>query len=150
MTKRALETTQLEPHLRTEELIAFQRASQPVQKRYFTTDKCVNEYPYEFTASRNKRFVHVIACHLFVDDPAVEDTIERFSVPQFVRLHADFIQDSCYLDSYVCMCNQVLPKRKKYEQFNNERGFKLWFRNYDGSQLDMTNMHFVLELLLEY
>ena len=150
MTRRALQTTQSEPHLSTDELISFQRTTQPVQKRYFTTNELVNDYPIEFVASRNRKFVHVIACHLFVDDPIVDDTIEKFSVPQFVRLHSDFIQDSPYLDYYVCMCNQILPKRKKYEQFNSERKFKVWFRNYDGNELDMSTVHFVLELLLEY
>jgi hypothetical protein len=63
----------------------------------------------------------------------VDDVVHKFSNFDYVQVHADFIQDHSHLDGYVCFCNEVLPKRKKYEQFNRARSFNIWFTNFDGT-----------------
>jgi hypothetical protein len=47
------------------------------------------------------------------------------------------VQDCPYLDSFVCYCNQSLFQRKKYEQFNDAARLKVWFQDYDGTELKM-------------
>lgn len=124
----------------------------PVYKRYYVTNTEKNELPVEFTASPNTRYIHVLACYLFYDDPTIEDgIIKQFSVPQYYSLHSDFVQDAAFMDGYVCMANQPLYQRKKYQQIHRKNSFKLWFKDHTGERVVLDdNYHFVVELMLEY
>lgn len=124
----------------------------PVTKRYFTTNTEYNILPVEFTGSPNTRYIHVLACHLFYDDPDIQEgVIKQFSVPQYYSLHADFVQDAPHMDGYVCMANQPLYQRKKYQQIHRKNSFTIWFKNHTGELITLdANYHFVLELMLEY
>ena len=121
------------------------------RKEYFITDKLKTNYPWDFIHSTNaNKSVHVIACTLFKEEPNVETKIMEFSVPKYSSLHANFIHRGKYLDSFVCYCNQPLEKRKKYQQMIKDDYLEIWFKYYDGSPLDMENVHFILELMLEF
>ena len=122
-----------------------------VQKRYMTIRTTTNtkfDYPEGFVTSGRRKFVHVIAAYLFVTD-STDGSFER---PVLASLHADFVQDDDYEDGYVCMLNAPLYTRKKYEQFNNVKSFNIWFEDYQGNKLDLTqgNVNVTLELMLEY
>jgi hypothetical protein len=70
---------------------------------------------------------------MFGDVGSLDGVTTSFSDYPYVQLHANFIQDQPHLDSFVCFCNDELPKRKKYEQFTRTRSFKVWFTNFDGT-----------------
>ena len=121
------------------------------QKRYMTLRTTTNtkfDYPPEFVASGRRKFVYVIAAHMFLTDTSDNS----FTKPTFVSLHADFVQDDDYENGFVCMFNAPLYKRKKYEQFNNVKSFKIWCEDYQGNALDLTqaSVNITLELMLEY
>lgn len=124
----------------------------PTHKRYYTTNQIINELPTEFVASPNTRFIHILACHLFYDDPGInEDIIKQFSIPQYYSLHASFVQDAPYMDGYVCMANQPLYQRKKFQQIHRSPSFKIWFKDYAGNAVELNeHFHFVIELMLEF
>ena len=119
------------------------------QKRYYTIRtkaQTIFQYPEHFIRSGRRKFVHVIAAHLFVTD---EDN--NYSKPTMCSLHASFVQDDDYENGFVCMINTPLYKRKKYEQFNNERSFRIWLEDYDGNPMTLTeDTTLILELMLEY
>ena len=104
------------------------------------------KYPDHFISSGRRKFVHVIAAHLYVTD---ED--DNFSKPSLCSLHASFVQDDDYENGYVCMTNEPLYKRKKYEQFNNVKEFKIWFQDYLGNPMSLdSSTTLILELMLEF
>ena len=119
----------------------------PTTKRYFTTDQFTGRYPNEFVSSDRKKYVHVLAVYIYQNG---ED--DEFTRPNYIQFHANFVQDSDYLNGYVCTGNQPLYQRKKYEQFNSERDYKFWLTNYEGEAIDpvTNNIHIVVELMLEY
>lgn len=139
---------------------ALVNTTQPVTKRYLCTNSLVTELPHEFRVSRNKKYIHVLKCTVFEENPAVDETVLKFSSPQFATMHADFVQDARHLDSFVCFANQELYQRKKFEQFTDAREIRLWFKEYDGTPMKMidydsegdiiSRIYFTLELLLEY
>ena len=122
----------------------------PVVKRYFITDQLVNNFPTAFVNSPNTRYVHVVNCHLYIDEPEIDDEYEGIITPRYISLHADFIHDDRYLDSFVMFVNEPIYKRKKYQQFAQQNRFTIKFKDKDGKELDMSKVKFVLELLLEY
>jgi hypothetical protein len=139
-------------------------------KRYLCTDRLETPLPSDFVNSTNEKYIEVVACKIFLNDSAFDDEIEAFQEPKFITLHADFIHDKRYLDSYVMYCNDYYNQRKKYEQLARQNKFKIWFKDVDGSDIDMVldssekyysqtisteplhtrKIRFVLELLLIY
>lgn len=107
-------------------------------KRYYTTDTLTNILPPEFVNSTNEKHIIVIGCKFFVNDELIDDNIEGFQDHKFITLHADFIHDRRDLDSFVCYCNELLPKRKKYQQLYDQRVFHLWFCDVDGTKIELT------------
>ena len=118
----------------------------PKIKRYFVTKELTTDLPYEFINSTNKRYIHVVSCKLVHIDPATNQT----TIPQHVTLHANFVNDKKYVDSYVRSVNQPYLKRDKYEQLDKNEQVTVWFKYINGVDIDMTNMHFILKLMLEY
>ena len=120
----------------------------PPTKRYFITDQLENIFPQDFHNSSNQRHVTVINCKVF---QCVNDVdVEAFYVPKFITLHADFIHDARHHDSFVMFANQESVYPKKYEQLGPQQKFKMWFKNMDGSSVDMTKIKFIVEILLTY
>lgn len=142
-------------------------------KRYLCTDRLETTLPPDFVNSTNEKYIEVVACKIFLNDSAFDDEIEAFQEPKFITLHADFIHDKRYLDSYVMYCNDYYNQRKKYEQLARQNKITIWFKDIDGSDIDMTldssgqyytqtipvtppgtdrtrKIRFVLELLLIY
>ena len=119
----------------------------PVSKRYFTTQAFSGQYPPEFVSSDRKKYVHVLAVYIYQNG---DD--DEFTRPNYIQFHASFVQDSEYLDSYVCMGNQPLYQRKKYEQFNSDRTYRFWLTDYEGNAIDPVehDIHIIVELMLEY
>ena len=134
------------------------------QKRYFVTNKLVNEFPTDFVNSKNPRHVIVINCTIFIDEPEIADDIEAFCTPKYVTLHADFIHECRHLDSFVMYCNRNTTYPKKFEQFAQQRVFKVYFKDVDQQTIQMEwdekekayltpdnrKIRFVLEMLLSY
>ena len=128
-------------------------STEECQKRYYTLELSTTAnpilYPDAFVRSRRIKYVHVIAAHLFVPGEDA-NTFER---PTCYELHASFVQDELdIMNQFVCMFNQPLYKRKKYEQFNSVRDFKVWVRDtMDGNTVTLgTGAKIMLELMLEY
>ena len=78
-------------------------------------------------------------------------------------MHADFIHEYKDNDSFVCFTNDLLPKRKKYEQLTNHPYLRVWLKNHEkktpvqspddvtnNDEIFMGNYHFVLEIMLEF
>ena len=125
----------------------------PCQKRYFTIELTSTSsaiaYPDAFVRSRRIKYIHVIAAHLFV--PGEDDG--TFLRPTCYALHASFVQDDIdYMNHYVCMFNQSLYQRKKYEQFNSVKDFTIWITDsMNGADVSLsTGAKIVLELMLEF
>lgn len=142
-------------------------------KRYLVTDTLITPLPHDFIHSQNEKYIEVVSCKFFVDDNLIapsspsEPDIEAIQTLKFISLHADFIQDKRYLDSYVMFCNDYYNQRKKYQQLTKESQFRIWFKEIDGKIIDMVRgddgfyhqtidashkrkIRFVLELLLIY
>jgi len=112
-------------------------------KRYFVTKTLKTDLPYDFIHSKNQRYVHVLSCKF------VQKIDGQTIVPAHISLHADFVQDKNYEDSFVRFCNEY-NDRDKYEQLNQNECLTVWFKHINGTDVDMTNAYFVLKLMLEY
>ena len=122
-------------------------------KRYYTTRSEHNLYPPEFVSSRRKKYVHVLSANLVVVDDDGNEHLDAivYELPKKMELHASFVQTDDYLDHYVCICNEKLPKRKKFEQANSVKSFDLWITDFRGQKINLTpNHHLLVELMLEY
>ena len=106
-------------------------------KRYYTTDTLTNQLPPEFVNSPNEKHIIVIGCKFFANDELLDDNIEGFQDLKFITMHADFVHDRRDLDSFVCYCNEQLPKRKKYQQLYDQKVFNLWFCDVDGTKIEL-------------
>ena len=97
-------------------------------------------FPPEFIASRNPKWIVIEECKATMKDTLVGDVV----------LHADFIHRDHYLDYACCFVNEEANKdTAKYEldaQLN--KTFKLWFTDLHGEVVDMDA--FVFRALLIY
>ena len=121
------------------------------KKRYFvihTNGQTKFDYPQDFQASRNKKYVHVLGAYVYVED---SDDPELYERPNFCWLHASFVQDDPYEDHLVMLCNDEKGDRRKYEQFSNDRSFDVWLTDFSMQRLPLQgNTHLIIDLLLEY
>ena len=108
-------------------------------KTYYWTNQLENEFPPDFMASRNKRFIVVEQCKALYSGILIGDII----------LHADFIERDHYLDYACCFVNEQ-PNRDtaKYEYKGYRKNFKLWFTDMNNNAIDVDC--FMLRLLLIY
>ena len=97
-------------------------------------------FPPEFVASRNPKWIVIEECKATMKDALVGDVI----------LHADFIHRDHYLDYACCFVNEEANKdTAKYELDSQIRqSFKLWFTDLHGEIVDMDA--FVFRALLIY
>ena len=97
-------------------------------------------FPPEFVASRNPKWIVIEECKATMKDALVGD----------VLLHADFIHRDHYLDYACCFVNEEANKdTAKYELDSQIRqSFKLWFTDLHGEIVDMDA--FVFRALLIY
>lgn len=118
----------------------------------FTTDRLTTQYPDYFVNSPNPKNVSVISVYLFEDQPEQTEGIREFRIPKYVRFYADFVKEHVGpLGQYVCMANEPLYHKRKYRQVSNPREFTIWFTDYKGTKIELTDKHhFIVELLLEY
>ena len=117
----------------------------PLTKRYYITDTLTNEYPEAFITSPRRRFVHVNKITLI---QTLED--DSLYYPKNIELHADFVQDSDYMDHFICFTNQI-GEHRKYEQFNSPKFFHMWLTDHNGTKIELTDDYkLVVELMLEY
>ena len=98
------------------------------------------EFPPEFIASRNPKWIVIEECKATMKDTLVGDVV----------LHADFIHRDHYLDYACCFVNEEANKdTAKYEYDNSTRPtFKLWFTDLHGDPVEMDA--FVFRSLLIY
>ena len=85
-------------------------------KRYFVTKSLTTDLPYEFIHSSNQRYIHVISCKLVRSDPSTNE----ITVPSHISLHANFVQDKNYEDSFVRFCNEYGDRDKFMQLDKNE------------------------------
>ena len=110
-----------------------------VTKTYYWTDKIDNEFPPDFIASKNKRYIIVEQVKALYNNKLIGD----------VLLHADFIERDHYLDYACCFVNEQPNKdTAKYEYNSNIARFELWFTDLHGEPVDMDA--FVFRSLLIY
>ena len=97
-------------------------------------------FPPEFIASRNPKWIVIEECKATMKDALVGD----------VLLHADFIHRDHYLDYACCFINEEANKdTAKYELDSQTRStFKLWFTDLHGDMVAMDA--FVFRSLLIY
>jgi hypothetical protein len=97
-------------------------------------------FPPEFVASRNPKWIVIEECKATMKDALVGD----------VLLHADFIHRDHYLDYACCFVNEEANKdTAKYELDAQIRStFKLWFTDLHGEIVDLDA--FVFRALLIY
>lgn len=114
-------------------------ASEKITKTYLWVNQLENEFPPDFMASKNKRFIVVEQCKALYNDKLIGDII----------LHADFIERDHYLDYACCFVNEQ-PNRDtaKYEYKGYKKNFKLWFTDMNLNPVDVDS--FCLRLLLIY
>lgn len=110
-----------------------------ITKTYYWTDKVDNEFPPDFVASKNKRYIIVEQVKALYNNKLIGD----------VLLHADFIERDHYLDYACCFVNEQPNKdTAKYEYKGYRKGFTLWFSDMKGNKVDVDA--FILRLLLIY
>lgn len=143
--------------------------STPIIKRYFITDSLTSDLPHWFINSTNQKQIVVITSRFFyIDSETLGEEneaklVESILEPKFITLHGDFIHDERHMDSMVIFCNEPVIKRKKYEQLGRQTKINIWFKNLDGTKIDIQEdndgyfvmeggvkrkIKFVLELLL--
>jgi hypothetical protein len=112
-----------------------------ISKTYFWTNELNNQFPPEFIASKNQKYIVVEQCKATYKDTLIGDVI----------MHADFIQRDHYMDYACCFVNEQ-PNRDtaKYEYKNvgNKNTFKIWFTDLYGNDISVDA--FALRLLLIY
>lgn len=112
-------------------------------KRYFRINTLENNFPPEFIASKQQKFIVVRYC------TAVVNNGEQQYLVGDLELHADFIQRDHDLDYFCCICNNYPSKYiAKYEFNGMKKAFKLWFTDLAGNPVNVE--HFLLDLLLIY
>ena len=121
----------------------------PITKRYYTIDGSVEGnalYPSDFIESKNLKFITVIAVDLWLEDQDGD-----YIRPTFVTFHSDFVQLEPHLNHFVCVCNQQLEQRKRFEQVRATQGFNWWLCDYKGQRMELNeDVHLIVELMLEY
>jgi hypothetical protein len=76
-------------------------------------------------------------------------------------VHCDFIQRDAYLDSFCCFTNTQLTKYKKWQIYNPQQQFHIWFTDMHGKRIPLASDanavegepmidSFVLEMLLVF
>ena len=97
------------------------------------------EFPPEFIASRNPKWIVIEECKAIMKDQLVGD----------VLLHASFIHRDHYLDHACCFVNEEANKdTAKYEYNSNISKFELWFTDLHGEMVAIDG--FVFRSLLIY
>ena len=97
------------------------------------------EFPPEFIASRNPKWIVIEECKATFKDHLVGNVI----------LHASFIHRDHYLDHACCFVNEEANKdTAKYEYNSNTSRFELWFTDLHGEYVNMDA--FVFRSLLIY
>ena len=97
------------------------------------------EFPPEFIASRNPKWIIIEECKATFKTQLVGD----------VLLHASFIHRDHYLDHACCFINEQANKdTAKYEYNSNISKFQLWFTDLHSKPVDMDG--FVFRSLLIY
>ena len=97
------------------------------------------EFPPEFIASRNPKWIVIEECKAIFKNQLVGD----------VLLHASFIHRDHYLDHACCFVNEEANKdTAKYEYNSNVARFELWFTDLHGQTVEMDG--FVFRSLLIY
>ena len=111
----------------------------PCTKTYFWTNTLENEFPPDFMASSNPKYIVVEQCKALYSGKLIGDIV----------LHADFIERDHYLDYACCFVNEQ-PNRDtaKYEYKGYRKNFKLWFTDMQQNPIDVDC--FMLRLLLIY
>ena len=114
-------------------------AERTMTKTYFWTNTLENEFPPDFMASQNTRYIVVEQCKALYSGKLIGDIV----------LHADFIERDHYLDYACCFVNEQ-PNRDtaKYEYKGYRKNFKLWFTDMKQNAIDVDC--FMLRLLLIY
>ena len=97
------------------------------------------EFPPEFIASRNPKWIVIEECKAILKNQLVGD----------VLLHASFIHRDHYLDHACCFVNEEANKdTAKYEYNSTKSDFELWFTDLHGEIVEMDG--FVFRSLLIY
>ena len=111
----------------------------PQTKRYLSCNRFVVDLPRHFINSPNRKYVEIVAVHLFINEGKIDDKIETFQIPSFFSFHGDFVQDNRELDHYVQMANSLMSQRKKYQILSVPSKIEIWFTDLFGGRIDKDN-----------
>ena len=111
-------------------------------KRYFITNTHTTDLPLDFINSKDKKHIHVISVRLI--DSTSGALIMNTS------MHSDFIIDHPDLNGFVCIANDLISKRKKWEILHRPTRVNLHFEDFDGTTINPSTYKFIAEFLLEW
>ena len=110
-----------------------------VTKTYFHTQTKVFELPYDFMASKNKKYIVV---------QYVAATYKDFIVGD-IMFHCDIVQRDGYCDNFIMLANKRQTKYRKYCFMNtSKRLYRCWFTDLHGNVVEPDA--FVMSCLLIY
>ena len=110
-----------------------------VTKTYLWTNTYNTQFPPEFIASRNNRYIIIEQCKAIYNDTLIGDII----------LHCDFIERDHFCDYSACFVNEEPNKdTAKYEYVGYKNSFNIWFSDMDLNRVQVDK--FMLRLLLIY
>ena len=98
-----------------------------ITKTYFHFNTTEFELPYEFIASKNKKYIVVqyVAC-----------TYKEYVVGD-VMFHSDIVQRDEYLNGFIMMANKRQTRYRKYEfPTTTKRNYKVWFTDLKGNVIE--------------
>ena len=100
------------------------------------------KFPEAFINSKNKRWVEIHHCKVFVKGSPGGEFI----------LHSDIVQRDAYLDHAVMNVNETRTKYKKYEYTQQEKYFKIWFTSFAEKDQEVKDedISFMCEMMLIY
>ena len=107
-------------------------------KTYYITDSYNNQFPIDFTYSKNPKYIVFQYCRATCNGYLDGET----------ELHGDFIQRDKYCDSLIWYANVMPPDdNRKYEYVGTKRDFKIWFTDPLGNEIKPDTFKVFLKLI---
>jgi hypothetical protein len=109
----------------------------------FITSEFRNEYPREFMAGIEKKYVRVISCRVSYKDLPLDLSIS---------LHSDFaFEINNRFDGFIMFCNNFSSYIREIRVIGQPQYFNVWFKIFGKEEIeDLDNLKFVLELDMLY
>jgi hypothetical protein len=100
--------------------------------------KVVVDLPDAFMSASTPKWIHVRNVR----------ALHYSNIAHDIKLHGTVVGLAPYDDSYICFCNELLVKPKKYAYNNNNKTLSFWFKDMKGEYVYIDA--FVIEIMLEW